>query len=177
MKQEELQRSKETQAHAQTVYEKEVRRARKEAFKSSSAMVKLQEELKSARNKYTLMREEVDVQRRKVNTKEEEKYAVQCQLFGLQQEMEKQKQQNKLVEEERDALRTRSQGTESANTVVGREVALSLSGDAEDSPSPKKRSRRSESMKENVDPEAYPVQDQLELIEEQLRMEKRMRLL
>lgn len=139
-------------------------------------MVKLQEELKSARNKYTLMREEVDAQRRKMSTKEEENHAVQCQLIELQREMEKQKQQYKFVEEERDALKTSLEELESARTVVGGTIALPLSRDVDDSPLPKKRMRRSESMKENVDPEAPQVQDQLELAEEQLRMEKRMRL-
>ena len=175
MEQEELQRSKETQAHAQTVYEKEVRRARKEAFKSFSAMVKLQEELKSARNKYTLMREEVEAQRRKASTREEKNSVVQCQLFELQQEMEKQKQQNRFIEEERDALKTSLKEMEFAREVFEQSVALPLSGDGADSSLSKQRSRRSESMKENVDPQAPHVQDQMELLEEQLRIEKRMR--
>ena len=176
MKQEELQRSNETQAHAHSVYEKEVRRARKEAFKASSALVNLQEELKSARNKYTLMREEVDVQRRKVNTKEEENSSIQCLLFELEQELEKQKKQNRLVWEERDALKTSLKDMESARTVSERAAAPALSKSKEDSPTPRKRSRRSESMKENVDPKAPHVQDQLEIVEDQLRVEKRMRL-
>ncbi len=176
MDQEELQRSKEAQAHAQTVYEKEVRRARKEAFKSSSALVKLQEELKSARNKYTLMREDVNVHKRHLVTKEEEVFAIQHQLVELQDEMEKQKQQNKMIEEERDALKASLKEIESAVTVVEPEIALPLFGDREVTASPKKRSRRSESMKENVDPEAPRLEDQLESMGEQLRMEKRMRL-
>ena len=139
-------------------------------------MVNLQEELKSARNKYTLMREEVDVQRRKANTKDEEIYTVQCQLVELQQELEKQKQQNKLVEEERDALKTSLKDMESTRTVAERVNTSPLSRGREDSPAARKRSRRSESMKENVDPRAPQVQDQLEIVEEQLRTEKRMRL-
>ena len=139
-------------------------------------MVNLQEDLKSARNKYTLMREEVDAQRRKTNTKEEENHAVQCQLVELQQELEKQKQQNRLVEEERDALKTSLNDMESTRPVAERVNASPLSRGREDSPISKKRSRRSESMKENVDPKAPQVEDQLEAVEEQLRMEKRMRL-
>lgn len=139
-------------------------------------MVKLQEELKSARNKYTLMREEVDAQRREIRTKEEENHAVQCQLIELQREMEKQKQQYSLIEEERDALQTSLEEMESARTLVEPKIALPLSRDLDESPLPKKRTRRSESMKENVDPEAPQVQDQLDLVAEQLRMEKRMRL-
>lgn len=139
-------------------------------------MVKLQEELKSARNRYTLMREEADAQRRKMSTKEEENHAVQCQVSELQREMEKQKQQYMLIEKERDALKTNLEEMDSARTLVEPTIALPLSRDVDDSTLPKKRMRRSESMKENMDPEAPQVQDQLELVEEQLRMEKRMRL-
>lgn len=172
---EELQRSKETQAHAQTIYEKEVRRARKEAFKSSSAVVKLQEELKSARNKYTLMREEVDAQRRKVNTKEQETLATQYQLMELEEEMKKQKQQNKIFEEERDTLKASLKEEELARIAAEGTIALPPSRDGDENASPKSRSQRSESMKENVDPEAPQLQEQLESVREQLRMEKRVR--
>ena len=89
--QEELQQAYETHAHSQRLYEAEVRRARKEAFKASSALVKLQEELKSARNKYTLMREEVEVQKRKVEDQEQEIFMAQYKAVGLQEEVEAQK--------------------------------------------------------------------------------------
>ena len=164
------------QAHAQATYEKEVRRARKEAFKASSALVKSQEDLKSARNKYTLMREDVDVQKRSVATKEDEVLTIQHQLVALQAEMEKQKEQMKIIEEERGALEMTLKEMESAKAVVEPVIALPLTEDRSDSASPKKWRRRSESMKENVDPAAPQLQDRLESIEEQLRMEKRMRL-
>lgn len=138
--------------------------------------MKLQEELKSARNKYTLMREEVDVQRRKVNTKEQETFAARYQLVELEKELEKEKQQSKIIEEERDTLRTSLKEKEVARTMIEGAMALPLSGNGEERASPRTRSRRSESMKENVDPEAPQLQDQLESVREQLRMEKRMRL-
>ena len=183
MKQEELQRSKEAQTHAQTIYEKEVRRARKEAFKSSSALVKLQEELKSARNKYTLIREEAEAHRRDSVTKEGEVLAAQSHLVELQDEMERQKQQNKIIEEERDASRASLKEMETARREFKQDIAQSLCGDGDGDgeegeviASGKKRSRRSESMKENMDPEAPQLHNQLKLIEGQLRMEKQMRL-
>lgn len=55
-------------------------------------------------------------------------------------------------------------------------MAPPLSRDGQILSSPSTRHQRSESMKENVDPEAPRVQDQLESMKEQLRMEKRMRL-
>lgn len=54
--------------------EKEVRRARKEAFKSSSDLFKSQEESKTARNKYTLIKKESEAQRRRAAEKEKEAF-------------------------------------------------------------------------------------------------------
>ena len=163
--------------NSQSIYEKEVRRARKEAFKSSSALVNLQEELKSARNKYTLMREEVDVQRRKVDTKEQEKFSAQCELVGLQEELDKLQQQNKFIEAERGALKTTLKEEEVARIAAEGAIALPPSREGEEFASPKKRTRQErESLKENIDPEAPAVEDELLLLKEELRTEKRMRL-
>lgn len=121
------------------------------------------------------MREEVDVQRRNVTIKEQEVFAAQYQLSELQAEMEKQEQQ-KNIEQERDTLKTSSKEGEIARIAVEGATALPMSRDREGNTSPKKRSRRSESMKENVDPETPQLQDRLESVKEQLRMEKRIRL-
>lgn len=176
--QEELQREKEKHTHAQSIYEKEVRRARKEAFKSSSALVKLQEELKSARNKYTLMREEVDVQRRKLVAKEQERFAAECQMMDLREELDKLRQQNEIVEVERDALKTSLKEEEVARIAAEGAIALPPSREGEEFASPGKRSRHQhrESLKENIDPEATEVEDELLILKEALQMEKRLRL-
>ncbi|KAL8816174.1 MAG: hypothetical protein Q9223_004774 [Gallowayella weberi] len=174
---EELHRTKETQAHAQGIYEKEVRRARKEAFKSSSALVNLQEELKTTRNRYTLMREEVDVQKRKNEIKEQESFTSQYQLIGLQEELDKMRRQIKIVEEERDALKTSLKQEEVARIAAEGKVALPPSRESDELASPKKRR---ESSKENVDPEALEIdseepENELETLKERLRMEKQLR--
>ena len=176
--QEELQREKEKHTHAQSIYEKEVRRARKEAFKSSSALVKLQEELKSARNKYTLMREEVEVQRRKLAAKERERFAAECQMVDLREELGRLKKQNESVEAERDALKTSLKEEEIARIAAEGAIALPPSREGEEFASPGKRSRHQhrESLKENIDPEATEVEDELLLLKEALQMEKRLRL-
>ncbi|KAL8914194.1 MAG: hypothetical protein Q9172_007140 [Xanthocarpia lactea] len=172
---EELHRTKETQAHAQSVYEKEVRRARKEAFKSSSALVNLQEELKTTRNRYTLMREEVDVQKRRLEKKEQEAFASQYQLVGVQEDLDRTRQQMKIVEEERDALKTNLKQEEVARMAAEGKIALPPAQAPDEFASPKKRRR--ESAKENLDPEAIEVEeeDELENLREELRMEKRLR--
>ena len=174
--QEELHRTKETQAHAQGVYEKEVRRARKEAFKSSSALVKLQEELKTTRNRYTLMREEVEVQKRKTEQKEQEAFASQYQLVGLQEELDRSKHQMKTVEEERDALKTNLKQEEVVRIAAEGKIALPPSQESDECASPKKRRR--ESAKENMDPRAMQVEevDEMAHLKEDLRMEKRLRM-
>ena len=138
--------------------------------------MKLQEELKSTRNKSTLMREEVDVQRRKVDTKDQEILATHDRLVELQEELKKQKQQNKIFEEEQDRLKTSLKEEHVARTAVETAIAQPLNTDAEEIDSTDGRRRRSESMKENVDPEAPRLQYQLRMAREQLRMEKRMRL-
>ncbi len=100
-----MHRLKETKEHSQGLYEKEVRRARKEAFKSSSALVKCQEELKSARNKYSIMREEVEELKKLLSTREQETFAAQYKLIGVQEELETVRHQINVVGEERDALK------------------------------------------------------------------------
>lgn len=174
---EESRRTKETHAHSQALYEKEVRRARKEAFKSSSALVKLQQELKSARNSFTLMREEVDVQRRKVDEKEQETFSARYQLVGLQEEIETLGRQSKAIEEERDALKTSLKEEEVARIAAEGRIALPASREGDEFASPKKRSRltKRESFKENVDPEFSPEQEELMALKEEIRMEKRIR--
>ncbi|KAL9010769.1 MAG: hypothetical protein Q9173_004328 [Seirophora scorigena] len=172
---EELHRTKETQAHAQGVYEKEIRRARKEAFKSSSALVKLQEELKATRNRYTLMREEVEAQKRKIKSKEEETFAAQYQLVGVQEELETAKRKTKVTEEERDALKTSLHQEEVARIAAEGKIALPPSQADDEFSSPKKRRR--ESVKENLDPEAMEVEapSELDNLKWELRMEKNLR--
>ena len=177
MLQEELQRTKETHTHAQALYEKEVRRARKEAFKSSSALVKTQEELKSARNRFTLMREEVEVQRRKVDTREQEAFAAQYQLAGLQEEVESLRQQKRIIEDERDALKTSLKEEEIARIAAEGKIALPVSREGEEFASPKKSRvvARDDSFKENIDPRGSDEHAELEAARNELRMERRLR--
>ncbi|MCJ1226485.1 hypothetical protein MMC12_003137 [Toensbergia leucococca] len=152
---EELQRMTETHLHSQALYEKEVRRARKEAFKSSSALVKAQEELKTTRNRFTLMREEVEVQRRKVGEKEQQTFAAEYQLVGVQQELDQMAQQVKTIQEERDSLKTSLKEEEVARIAAEGHIALPASSIEDEFSSPKKKKKRSprrSSLKENYDP-------------------------
>lgn len=136
--------------------------------------MKLQEELKLARNKYTLMREEVEVQRRKVDGKEQETFAAQYQLVGLQEELDTQRQQMRIAEEEKETLKICLKGEEVARIAAEGKIALPVLVDGEEFASPKKkRAERRESLKENKDPD---VEEDEELMAVQRALDVEMRL-
>ncbi|KAI9872542.1 MAG: hypothetical protein M1830_001495 [Pleopsidium flavum] len=178
---EELHRAKETQANLQASYAKDMRKARKEAFKSSSALVKLQEELKSIRNVLSVTRSDLDLQRVKVGKREQEAFAAQYQLVGVQEELQKTRQQVKVVEEERDTLKTSLKEEEVARIAAEGRIALPVSKVQDEFSSPKKRisPRRQQfriSMKENMDPkEDLDEEHELKALKEELMREKRRR--
>ncbi|KAI9369579.1 hypothetical protein BJX61DRAFT_518883 [Aspergillus egyptiacus] len=60
---EELQNAKERQARERIVFEKEIRKARKEAFRAGSILVQTQDELKQARSEAKDLKEEVQLER------------------------------------------------------------------------------------------------------------------
>src|ERR1700733_13958630 len=102
--QEEIHRSKETHNHAISVYEKEIRRSRKEAFKSSSGLVKLQEDLKATRANMKVVQGNLEIERLKSAKREQEAFTAQYQLVGSQEECQKALERIKVLEEERDTL-------------------------------------------------------------------------
>ncbi len=122
-----LHRAKETQSHAQTLYEKEIRRARKEAFKSSSALVKLQEELKAARSVLKVAQSDLDLERIKLGRRDQEVFTAQYQLVGVQEELARAQAIIKTVEEERDALKTSLKEEEVARIAAEGRIALPTS--------------------------------------------------
>ncbi|BDD57260.1 hypothetical protein MPDQ_002926 [Monascus purpureus] len=56
---EELHSAKERQTHERTIFEKEIRKARKEAFRASSILVKVQEDLKASKEEVVTLKDEV----------------------------------------------------------------------------------------------------------------------
>ncbi|RDA83814.1 hypothetical protein CP532_4602 [Ophiocordyceps camponoti-leonardi (nom. inval.)] len=147
-------RAKETHAHTQALWEKEIRRARKENFKCQSAMVKLQEELKSARSTTKSLEEAVEAERCRVQAREEEAFSTRYQLVGTQEKLDEALCRIKLVEQERDAFKLASHHEQLARVAAeGRiplpRVVASGGGDDDDefaSPVKKKKtSRRSSS--------------------------------
>jgi hypothetical protein len=172
-----LHRDKEQHAHALTVYEKEIRKTRKEAFKSSSSLVKLQEELKATRNSLRITTSGLDSEKMKCSKREQEAFTAQYQLVGLQEELQKAREEIKIIQEERDTLKTNLKEEEVARIAAEGMIALPAIEDDEDlfsSPrkSPQKLQRDDSEDKENVMPMKAV---ELQSIQEELSLERRLR--
>ncbi|USW49222.1 hypothetical protein Slin15195_G025410 [Septoria linicola] len=123
---------KETQTSQISVYEKEVRKARKEAFKTSSAVLKLQEELKSTRNSLRITQSGFDMEKRKVQQREQQTFDAQYQMVALQEELDKLRVHVKTVEQEKDALKTSLKEEEVARIAAEGMIALPIGSQGDD---------------------------------------------
>ncbi|OJJ34902.1 hypothetical protein ASPWEDRAFT_40020 [Aspergillus wentii DTO 134E9] len=85
---EEFHNTKERQAHERSVFEKEIRKARKEAFRAGSTVVKMQEELKHARAEAKMLKEEIQVERESKDKARQEAFERAYALAGLTEELE-----------------------------------------------------------------------------------------
>ncbi|KAK4986568.1 hypothetical protein LTR66_007833 [Elasticomyces elasticus] len=103
---EEFGRARESHTHTTATYEKDLRRAKKETFKSSSALLKCQEELKATRNSLRITQSGLDMAKQKAAFHEERTFSAQRQLAGLQDELDRFREMLRVVEEERDSLRS-----------------------------------------------------------------------
>jgi hypothetical protein len=159
------------------VYEKEIRKTRKEAFKSSSSLVKLQEELKATRNSLRITTSGLDSEKLKCSKREQEAFTAQYQLVGLQEELQKAQEEIKIIQEERDTLKTNLKEEEVARIAAEGMIALPAIEDDEDlfsSPqkSPHKLQRDDSEDKENVMPMKAV---ELKSLQEELSQERRLR--
>lgn len=140
-------------AHAQALYEKQVRQARKEAFKSSSTVLKMREEVKTARNQATLRREEVEEQKRLTEEKDQALFTARYEQISLQEEVDSLKHKLGVAEEERMALKSSLQEEELARIAAEGKLALPPSRDHDEVENQEEPSTaRRESLKENIDP-------------------------
>lgn len=145
LKQENYAQAKETHAHTQALWEKEIRRTRKEAFKSQSLNVKLQEELKSARSAIKSAEELLDAEKERSKTREQEAFTSRYSLVSVQEQLEHTLDRVKMLEQERDAFKALAK-TEEDIAKIAAEGKLPLppaAPDAEDDEfaSPKKKGR------------------------------------
>lgn len=176
---EELHRAKENHNLAVGIYEKEIRKAKKEAFKSGSGMVKLQEELKATRASLNVVKANLETEKSKSGKREQDAFTAQYQLVGLQEELLKAQERLKVVEEERDALKTSLKEEEIAKIAAEGQIALPPDEDEDDLASPMKSPRKpmpSDSEdKENIVPRRKGQRTELKSLQEELVLERRMR--
>ncbi|KAG5947945.1 hypothetical protein E4U59_006195 [Claviceps monticola] len=122
-------RAKETHAHTQALWEKEIRRARKENFKSQSTIVKLQEELKSARATNKTIEESLEREKERSKVREQEAFTARYQIVGVQEQLDKALEHIKIVEQERDAFKTAAKNEEVARIAAEGRLPLPVSND------------------------------------------------
>ncbi|KHO01859.1 uncharacterized protein MAM_00860 [Metarhizium album ARSEF 1941] len=132
-------RAKETHAHTQALWEKEIRRARKENFKSQSAIVKLQEELKSARGSVKSAEESLQRERERSKVREQEAFTARYQIVGVQEQLDRALERIRVVEQERDAFKTAAKNEEVARIAAEGRLPLPPSQDLNDEFSSPKR--------------------------------------
>ncbi|KAJ5312033.1 hypothetical protein N7508_002863 [Penicillium antarcticum] len=85
---EELHGTKERQGHERSIFEKEIRKARKEAFRAGSTLVKLQEELKHSKSEVKTLKDEVSLERESKEKAKQEAFERAYALAGLTEELE-----------------------------------------------------------------------------------------
>ncbi|PLB48165.1 hypothetical protein P170DRAFT_410851 [Aspergillus steynii IBT 23096] len=100
---EELQASKERKAHERTIFEKEIRKARKEAFRAGSTLVKTQEDLKEARAEAKGFKEELEVERKSKDKAKQEAFERAYAIAGLTEELEELKARLRAAEAKNNA--------------------------------------------------------------------------
>ncbi|KAI0154297.1 hypothetical protein GGR57DRAFT_110648 [Xylariaceae sp. FL1272] len=111
-------RAKETYSHTQSIWEKEIRRARKETFKSQSSILKLQEEARAAKSETKSAEERLEREKTLSKAREQEAFASRYQLVAVQEELQKALERAKYLEEERDAFKAAAQSEEVARLAL-----------------------------------------------------------
>jgi hypothetical protein len=180
---EELQTVKERQAHERQVFEKEVRRARKDAFKAGSNLVKAQEDLKEARAETSTLKAEVDKERSAKEQANQEAFERAYTLAGILEEMEVMREKLRSAEAERDAalleqqakaVHDQGQSEASHNEIENKQEVPALSGEQQEpqiflgqserphsgrdrTPEPRRRKNRFERLLPVDSPEYTPL--------------------
>ncbi|KAI1753760.1 hypothetical protein F4782DRAFT_495561 [Xylaria castorea] len=139
-------RAKETYSHTQAIWEKEIRRARKETFKSQSSILKLQDELKSARVATKSTEECLEREKELSKAREQEAFAARYLLVQLQQEFDSAQERIVFLEEERDAFKAAAQTEEIARIAAEGRLPLPPENPDSEFASPRKSFQGRESL-------------------------------
>ncbi|EGO56042.1 hypothetical protein NEUTE1DRAFT_82979 [Neurospora tetrasperma FGSC 2508] len=138
-------RAKESLAHTQAIWEKEIRKARKEAFKAQSDIVELQKQLKSTRTALKTAEtelhtsraaqkaaeEELEQQKGRTQAREQEAIEARNVLAGLQEQLNKALEHINTLEMERDAFKALAKSEELARIAAEGKIPLPESKDVE----------------------------------------------
>jgi len=101
-------------AHTQALWEKEIRRQRKEYYKAHSSGVKHAEELKMTKTNLTMAEELLAREKERSRAREQEAFAARYQIVGVQEQLEQTLEKVKVLEQERDAFKTLAKNEEVA---------------------------------------------------------------
>lgn len=149
---EDLQTAKERQSHERVVFEKEIRKVRKEAFRAGSALVKLQEELKHSRAESKGLKDEVLSERQARENAKQEAFERTYALASLTEELEVLKGRLRSVEANNHSDTLEAQAQRIHKVDIGR---LSLAeGDLAFLTTPRKHKRSAEDSVNSPIPEA-----------------------
>lgn len=108
-------------------YVKEVRKARKEAFKSASVVLKLQETLRDTQKRLQVSKIDHATDVQKADRFEQEATDAKCALMAMQQDLNKLQEQFKVLEQEKEALKTSLKEEEVARIAAEGQIALPTS--------------------------------------------------
>ncbi|KAK2002490.1 hypothetical protein LX36DRAFT_707769 [Colletotrichum falcatum] len=123
-------RAKETYAHTKAAWEKEIKLARKKTFKNESQIIKLQEELKAAREGWRLASDNLDAEKLRSKAREEEAFQARYQMVGMEQALGEALERIKMLEQERDAYKTLAKEEEVARIAAEGRIPLPKAFDA-----------------------------------------------
>ncbi|KAI1451920.1 hypothetical protein F4805DRAFT_60888 [Annulohypoxylon moriforme] len=130
--------AKETLQHSKAIWEKEVRQARKELFKTQSATVKLQEELKVVKAASKSIEESLAREKELGKAREQEAFQSRYQLVDMQEQLEKALERIAFVEQERDAYKAAAKSEEIARIAAEGRLPLPPENPDSEFASPKK---------------------------------------
>ncbi|KAI1206178.1 uncharacterized protein F4807DRAFT_440163 [Annulohypoxylon truncatum] len=130
--------AKETLQHSKAIWEKEVRQARKELFKTQSAIVKLQEELKVVKAASKSIEESLAREKELSKAREQEAFQSRYQLANMQEQLEKALERIAFVEQERDAYKAAAKSEEIARIAAEGRLPLPPEDPDSEFASPKK---------------------------------------
>ena len=164
---EELQTNRERQAHERVVFEKEIKKARKEAFRAGSTVVKLQEELKHSRTEIKALKDEVAAERDAKENAKQEAFERDYALASITEELEVLKGRLRSVEASNRSNSLEAKARQIHKESLGR---MSLAeGDLDFLITPRK-SKRSADDSENSDDRDTPKQSSSETPQKKQRL-------